>query len=401
MHKDELMGSESSLLPLGFRAAGAHAGIKNSGELDIAMIVSDGLANAAGTFTVNRFAAAPVQLCRKHLEGGVARAIVVNSGVANAGTGNAGYEDAVDTAQHASRILEIDADQVLVCSTGSIGPRLPMNLLRAGIDSLTQACSPFSGDDFARAIMTTDTRPKSWTVELQIEGKPVRVTGLAKGAGMIEPNMATMLAFIMTDAAVERETLEDLLATVVKETFNRITVDGDMSTNDTVLMLANGFAGNNHLNQDHPDWMKFKKAVNEVASRLAWMIIADGEGADKVVTIDVIGAKSDDDAERVVRAVGNSLLIKTAWAGSNPACGRIIDAVGYSGAEFNPVQVCVKYDDVVAVSGGVFNTAVASQLSKIVDRPAFRIVIDLGRGESCKSLYTCNITEEYVRINMV
>lgn len=400
MQTGNFKGEEKIELPQGFRAAGVNAGIKNGGGLDMALIASDRPAAVAGTFTSNRCPSAPVQICRKHLAGHCGRAVVVNSGIANAATGPAGLADAESMAAQTAAKLAAAADEVFVCSTGSIGPRLPMDMIASGIDSLARHCGPAGGEDAARAIMTTDTRPKRWTVNTEIDGKPVKVAGIAKGAGMIEPDMATMLAFIMTDAAVAAEDLQRALSDAVDASFNRITVDGDMSTNDTVLLFANGAAGNAPLEYDGAGWTEFTQALGEVCSRLAWMIVADGEGASKVATITVAGAAASADAEMAARAIANSLLVKTAWAGENPACGRVVDALGYSGAKLDPATIDVSYGELEAIRNGELGSAAEEELREWVSRPEFEIRVDLHQGAHSATVYTCNISEEYVRINM-
>lgn len=400
MQTKDFRGEEKIELPRGFRAAGANAGIKGGGKADMALIASDRPATVAGTFTRNRCPAAPVQLCRRHIADHSGRALVVNSGIANAATGADGRADARKMAADTAAELDLSDDEVFVCSTGSIGPRLPMDKIGAGIGKLAAEASASGGNAAARAIMTTDTRPKCWTVKIEIGGKPVTVAGIAKGAGMIEPDMATMLAFITSDAAVAADDLQLLLAGAVDESFNRITVDGDMSTNDSVLLFANGAAGNASLTREADDWSEFARAVVEVCSRLAWMIVADGEGAGKVATITVGGAASAADAERAARSIANSFLVKTAWAGDNPACGRIVDALGYSGAQIDPDAMDIRYGRLAAIRNGQRGGAGEQELREFVSKSEFDISVDLQQGDYSATVYTCNITEEYVRINM-
>lgn len=394
------LGSAGLRLPVGFRAAGVAAGIKASGDrLDMALIVSDQPAAAAGLFTTNQVQAAPVRLDRDHLNGRLARAIVVNSGNANACTGPRGLRDARRMAAETARRLGVSLRQVFVCSTGTIGVPLPMERVLAGIERLVPALSHDGGEAASTAILTTDTRPKRWTVPLRIGGREVTVAGFAKGAGMIEPRMATMLAFLLTDAAVPSAALQRLLKGAADESFNRITVDGDRSTNDTVLFLANGAAGV-RLTPGRPGWRDFEAAVRETTRALARMIVADGEGATRVVTIRVRGAWSHREADLAARSVANSLLVKTAWAGPNANWGRVMDALGYSPARVVESRVSIRFDELLAVRRGAPGPATREQLREVIARPEFTVDIDLGLGRGRAEIWTCNCTEEYVRINM-
>ena len=314
----------------------------------MALIYSDELATAAGVFTTNQVCAAPVKLCRTHLKEPQARAIVVNSGVANACTGKVGMESARLTASLTAKELACLAEEVLVCSTGKIGPHLPMEKLEPGL-ALVNSMAVDQIDATAQAIMTTDTRSKQVVRDIEVGGIPVRLTGLA-GAGMIEPNMATMLAFITTDAAVEPNVLHQVLTAAVDQSFNRITVDGDQSTNDTVLILANGASGAVVETTDITGFGAFVTALNEICFDLAMMIVRDGEGADRFVTV-VDGAQSIGEADLAARAVANSLLNKTAWAGTYPDWGRIMDAIGYAAAEVDEERVNIFYGTTQAVEG--------------------------------------------------
>lgn len=388
-------------LPQQFRATGLCAGIKKSGIKDMALIVSDQPAAAAGTFTRNRFPAAPVKWCKNVLaQGGQGRAIVVNSGIANACTGERGDQDARQTAVRLAERLGVREEEVFVCSTGRIGNFLPMDRIEAGLEKAVAELSPGGGELAAEAILTTDTRPKTIVREMTVEGKTIRLTGMAKGAGMIEPNMATMLAFILTDAAVEQAALQDALRQAVEKSFNRISVDGDMSTNDTVLALANGAAGTPPLGPAHPDWEAFVALLELMAFELAMMIIGDGEGARKVVTVRVQGAAGEADAELAARAIANSLLVKTSWVGEDANWGRVMDALGYSGADVQETRVDIHYDALPAVQGGLAAITPQEELRAVVARPAFTITIDLNLGDGQAVVYSCDCTEEYVQINI-
>lgn len=386
-------------MPKGFKCTGISAGIKPAGVKDMALILSESPAAVAGVFTTNRVCAAPVKVCRAHLEQGSGRAIVMNSGIANACTGAEGLDAAQAMASRAAGLLDCAVHEIFVCSTGKIGPQLPLDQISAGISTLVEA----AGDrvqDTAEAMMTTDTRPKVSSAEVEIGGAPVSIVGFAKGAGMIEPNMATMLSFITTDAAVEQPAFQSALKAAVDSSFNRISVDGDQSTNDTVLALANGQAGNEPLSETSADWGAFCEALKQVCFELAMMIVHDGEGADKFVTVNVRGAASDSDAELAARAVANSLLNKTAWAGTHPDWGRIMDSIGYSKAEVIEEQVDIYYDKTQAVAGGCRSSAATQdELIKVVSQTDFAINIELHIGHGSATVYTCNCTEEYVRIN--
>jgi glutamate N-acetyltransferase/amino-acid N-acetyltransferase len=387
--------------PQGFTASGVHAGIKGKGtKLDLAMIVSLQDAAIAGTFTTNKIQGSHVKLCRQRIAGRKARAIVVNSGCANACTGPQGLVDAELMALCAAKELGIDEKVVFVCSTGTIGIPLPMDRIDAGIKAAVLSLSETGGQTAAKAIMTTDTVDKQYAVELTIDGRIVRIGGMAKGAGMIEPNMATMLAFLTTDAAVESRALQKCLSTAVGKSFNRVTIDGDQSCNDTVLFMANGTAGNGALNENHPDWKTFTDAVEDVARELAVKIAKDGEGATKFVTVTVKSAASDDGAHKAARAVANSLLVKTSWFGGDPNWGRVIDAVGYSGADVKEELIDISYDGLLAVKGGRANPDVSiKDLEEVIARKSFVLDIELHLGKGSDVVYTCDCSEEYVKIN--
>ena len=383
----------------GFRAAAVSAGIRYSRD-DMTMIVSDRPAAVAGTFTTNLVCAPPVKVCREHLKGRQGRAVIINAGCANACTGKQGMDNARKMAAWTAEALDVPVKTVFPCSTGTIGLQLPMDKIAAGIKLAAAALSADAGPRAAKAIMTTDTVDKQIALEFQVDGVPVRIGGMAKGAGMIEPNMATMLCFITTDAAVEPRALQSCLSAAVAESFNRITVDGDMSTNDTVLLMANGAAGNRRLGPKHRQWKAFVAAVNTVTKELALKIVKDGEGATKFVTLTVKGAASAADARKAVRAVANSLLVKTSWFGGDPNWGRVIDAVGYSGARVKEDRVDIAYDGISAVKGGMKAPNFALQdLERVLKQKCFTIDIDLHLGKSADTVYTCDCSFDYVKIN--
>jgi glutamate N-acetyltransferase/amino-acid N-acetyltransferase len=372
----------------GFRAAGLAAGIKASGKKDLALIVSDSPATVAATFTTNQVKAAPVKLDMEYVKSGRARAIVANSGNANACTGKIGMLHAKAMATSVARRLGCSDSDVLVCSTGRIGVNMPIVKIEAGIKKLLKLVAPNGGHAAAQAIMTTDTFPKECAVRV---GK-VHIGGIAKGAGMIQPMMATMLGFITTDAAIPRAVLQRALKTAVNHSFNRISVDGDTSTNDTVILMANGAAG-------HVPLHAFQEALNFVCLELSKMIVQDGEGVSKFVTVNVHSAASDRDAEAAARTICNSVLVKTSWCGGDPNWGRILDAIGYSRAKVREELVDIAYDGVPAVRRGVPAKTPLAKLKKIVVRPTFTIDIHLHLGRGHCAMHTCDLTEKYVELN--
>lgn len=389
------------ILPKGFSAAGIAAGIKKQKKAkDMALIVSEVMAETAAVFTTNQVKAAPVKWDMKVVEHNGARAIVMNSGNANACTGAQGSADTEATAALAAGKLGISPLDVFVCSTGTIGKPLPMDKIAAGVEALFAEVSPDGGMNAAEAMMTTDLVSKTVTAEFDFDGKPARITGLAKGSGMIEPNMATMLAFILTDAAVEKHALQCALRTAADMSFNRITVDGDRSTNDTVICMANGLAGNEAITQHSKHWAHFLQTLEKVLFELSMMIVKDGEGATRVITVKVTGAASNGEAEEAARAVANSMLNKTAWAGQRPNWGRIMDAIGYSHAQVQENKVDIDYDDVPAVRDGMAAGTPEEELVAAVSKEAFTININLNLGAGHTVVYTCNCTEDYVRINV-
>jgi glutamate N-acetyltransferase/amino-acid N-acetyltransferase len=389
------------LLPKGFSAAGISAGIKKKkNDKDMALIVSDVSTETAAVFTTNQVKAAPVKWDIKVVEHNGAQAIVMNSGNANACTGTQGLADAETMAALTAGKLGIEPINVFVCSTGTIGKPLPMDKIASGIELLFDNLSPENGMDAAEAMMTTDLVSKTVTVEMDFDGKPARITGLAKGSGMIEPNMATMLAFILTDAAIDKHTLQCGLRAAADMSFNRITVDGDRSTNDTVICLANGQADNELITKDSNHWKLFFQTLENVLFELSMMIVKDGEGATRVVTINVTGSASDGEADEAARAVANSMLNKTAWAGKRPNWGRIMDAIGYSYAQVQENKVDIDYNAVPAVRNGVAAGTAEEELVAAVSKDAFTININLNLGTGHAVVYTCNCTEDYVRINV-
>jgi glutamate N-acetyltransferase/amino-acid N-acetyltransferase len=396
-HSDFSKISGAVTAPRGFRAAGVSAGIKKTGKPDLALIVSDTPAAAAATFTTNQVKAAPVRLSMKQIGGGTIRAIIANSGNANACTGEIGAIHARAMASATARRLGCPEEQVLVCSTGRIGVPLPIVKVESGIKKIVPKLSRKGGHDAARAIMTSDTRPKEIAVALKLEGTTIHIGGIAKGAGMIHPNMATMLAFVTTDAAIPQAALSQMLSRAVDQSFNRISVDGDMSTNDTVILLANGAAGNKPLKGVTA--RIFQDALNLVCLELAKMIVRDGERVTRFINLSVTGATTDRDAERAARAVANSLLVKCSWYGGDPNWGRLMDAIGYSGAALSEGRVMIAYNGIPAVIGGQAAKKGMARIRKIAARREFNIEINLGLGKGACTVYCSDLTEGYVDYN--
>ena len=386
----------------GFRAASAFAGIKagNKGRDDMALVASDVPAVAGGVFTTNRVKAAPVRVSSAHLRAPHACAVLLNSGNANACTGPGGIAAAKALSAATANALGCGVRRVLVCSTGRIGVPLPIAKMEATIPALAVGLSDRNGVAAARAIMTSDTFAKEHAVEVRGEGGTFRVGGMAKGAGMINPDMATMLCVVTTDAKIAKGALQNALHMTVERTFNRITVDGDMSTNDTVLVLANGAAGGPALKPGTQDHALFFDALNEVCLRLAHMIVKDGEGVSKFVTVQVRGASSFQAARRVAEAVANSTLVKCAWAGNDPNWGRILDAAGYSGVRIREELVDIYYDGVAAVRGGTSAPTPKDKLVRAVSGPKFTVTVDLHQGRAFYTVYTTDLTEKYVELNL-
>jgi glutamate N-acetyltransferase/amino-acid N-acetyltransferase len=386
----------------GFRAAGVEAAIKYAGRKDVALIVADFPCAAAAVFTTNKVAAAPVIYDRVIAKGGRLQAILANSGCANACTGERGLKDAELSALVTAAELGIDSSLVMVASTGVIGRPLPMDRL---LDGMRKAKAKLGrtaqhGLDAEMAVMTTDTRPKQACVKTVIGGKRVTIGGMCKGSGMIEPNMATMLGFITTDAAIAPAMLKRALVIAISKSFNRVVVDGDESTNDSVFLMASGLADNPEIRKSGEDFRAFADALTTVCVSLAKQMAADGEGATKFVTVTVKGARSEADAARAARAVAKSPLAKTSWFGKDPNWGRVLAAVGYSGAEVTDMKTEVFYDREWAFrKGQVADAAQLERLQKVLEKSEFEVTVDLhlGKGESC--IYTCDYSLEYVHIN--
>ncbi|HXE95299.1 MAG TPA: bifunctional glutamate N-acetyltransferase/amino-acid acetyltransferase ArgJ [Dongiaceae bacterium] len=384
----------------GFQFSAVEAAIKKPGRKDLALIYSEVPAAAAAVFTTSSVKAAPVLVSREHIAGGSAQALIVNSGNANACTGAPGMTVAQETASLVARALGIDSTAVQVCSTGVIGVQMPMDRIRTAIPALVDGLPSGTLDDIAQAIMTTDTFPKMEARGGQAGGVEYTVAGIAKGAGMIMPNMATMLSFIITDAAVEPGFLQRSFKKAVDRSFNAITVDGDMSTNDTCLIMANGMAGNPAITEGTAEGSAFETILNDVLLSLAKLIVKDGEGASKFVEIRVGGARDDADAKRAAMAIANSSLVKTAFFGQDANWGRIFAAVGYSGALVDQSLLSLHFDDVCMARNGVFAGGDAEERgTAVLKQKEFTVSVDLGIGNGSATVYTSDLTHEYVSIN--
>lgn len=417
--------------PQGFKSSGVFCDVKTLGtgkgsakgpRRDLALIVSDVPAAVAGMFTTNQICAAPVKLCVENVANGRAQAIVVNSGNANACTGDQGMTDARDMADAAARSLSLPADDILVGSTGRIGLPLPMPNIHHGIAAAAVILEDDtkSADNSAEAILTSDTHAKQIAVEFKLDGVPVRIGGICKGAGMIQPGMsptgalpasmplhATMLGFINTDAAISPKALQAALRESVAQSFNRTTVDGEMSTNDTVLILANGLAGNSKISgsQLKPNVQKFQSALNHVCLKLAKMIVRDGEGVHRVVKVNVSGAKNQKDADCAARSVANSALVKTSWHGGDPNWGRIIAALGYAAAKVVEEKVDIGYSAAGkkkiawSLKQGQPTKVSFEKLCEVVEPDEFELHIRLNLGTGAAFIYAADLTEEYIDFN--
>ena len=389
--------NECALQVNGFVAAAVKSGIRGKDRLDMALIYSQLPATAAGVFTTNRVKAAPVLLDMECVKGGQARAILVNSGIANACTGDLGMENARETIRLVAGELGIEPQQVLVASTGVIGMQLDLANFRQGIPPLTAALQADGFEQVSRAMMTTDTVPKAATRTCIIGGRPVTLLGLAKGAGMIMPNMATMLSFVMTDANIAAPALQAMLNRAVATTFNAITVDGDTSTNDSVLLLANGAAGNGLVEDEEP---AFQEALDDLLKELAMKIVKDGEGATKLVAVRVKGAVSEEAARQAAQTIANSPLVKTAFFGEDANWGRIMGALGRAGIDLDPNRVDIHFDGVCMVRDGLGQGKEAeADATRVLKQAEFVVTVDLKSGPASWRVYTCDFSIDYVKIN--
>ena len=384
----------------GLRATGVHGGLKPDNEKDVALIVADAPAVAAGVFTKNRVCAPVVLVCRGNISDHTAQAIVVNSKNANACTGEVGLANARQMTGLVGEALGIDPSLVLVASTGVIGQQLPMDKITNGISLAAAALEPNGGHDAALAIMTTDTVPKEIAVEVEVGGKTVRIGGMTKGAGMIAPNLATMLAFLATDVNIASESLQQALSESVAKSFNRMTIDSDTSTNDTVLIMATGTAGNPEItNTTDNDYEAFREGLDFACIELAKQIARDGEGATKLVEVVVKGAKNEAEGEMIARAIAESPLVKTAVFGADANWGRIMMAIGKSEAEFDPYQVNVWLNDYQLVKDGMDAGFDEDKATELFSEDTVTMTVDLNAGDAAVTMWTCDYSYDYIKIN--
>ncbi len=382
----------------GFKAAGIFCGIKKKRK-DLALIYSEQPCSAAGTFTLNKVQAAPLLVTKKTiLNNGEVNAVLINSGNANACTGEQGEKDALKMQKVCADKLNISPAQVLIGSTGVIGQTLPMNTLTNGINEIVNHLTENGGLEAAEAIMTTDKKVKAFAVKVNSKEGEFTIGAVCKGSGMIMPNMATMLGFITTDAKIEKGILQKLLSEAVKKSFNRISVDGETSTNDMVLILSNGIS-NIEVKEESDIYAEFKEALQAICTEMAKSIVSDGEGATKLVTINVKNAKSERDADLVGNSIANSSLVKTAVYGSDANWGRIISAAGQSGADFDPAQVSISFNDLPVLMPNYKLVLDEDEATKILSSSEFEINIDLSAGNGNATWWTCDLTEEYIKIN--
>ena len=390
----------------GFEAAAAAAGIKYQGRDDMALIYSGTPCRAAGTFTTNVVKAAPVKWDQKIVaEAPYVQAVVVNSGIANACTGAEGYGYCKETAEEAAKVLGVPETAVLVASTGVIGLQLPMDRLKKGISLLKEAKGEGAekGTAAAKAIMTTDTVHKEIAVQVELGGKTVTIGGMSKGSGMIHPNMCTMLAFVTTDAAISKEMLQRAVSADVKDTYNMISVDGDTSTNDTLLVLANGLAGNPEITEENEDYRTFAAALNEVNTYLAKKMAGDGEGATALFEVKIVGAESKEQAVTLSKSVVTSSLVKAAIYGHDANWGRILCAMGYSGAQFDPEKVDLFFESAAGriqiIENGVAVDYSEEEATRILSEPEVTAIADVKMGTASAVAWGCDLTYDYVKIN--
>lgn len=384
--------------PLGFTAAGVRAGIKKSGNLDVAVIYTEKEAAVAGVFTQNLVAAAPVRVSKVVVETGTAHAVVANAGCANACTGERGLRDAEKMAEIAAAELNCRADDVIVASTGIIGLHLPMDKMEAGIKAAVRELSREGSVNAGNAIITTDTYSKACATEIEIGGKEIRLGAIAKGSGMIMPNMATMLCFITTDADISRELLQEALSEIVQVTFNMVVVD-ETSTNDMVIVLANGAAGNAKITEKNADYVKFYAALQEMCTELAKRIAADGEGATKFITYNIRGAHNFADAKKVGVSMASSPLLKCAFFGEDPNVGRAICAIGYSGVKIDPERTIIKFGDVTVYEHGLVVDFDKDAVKKVMQARDIVVDVELGLGGAEATVWGCDESFLYVKIN--
>ncbi|HEX8947722.1 MAG TPA: bifunctional glutamate N-acetyltransferase/amino-acid acetyltransferase ArgJ [Dissulfurispiraceae bacterium] len=392
------MAKSSSIIPKGFLFSAVEAAVKKPGRKDLALIYSEKESVVSGMFTTNAVKAAPVKLDMKRAKAGKGQAIIANSGNANACSGEQGMRDAIEMAALVAGPLGLKEGRVYVCSTGVIGTPMPMERIRPKALELARNAGGASLDDVAAAIMTTDTFPKIVSKRIKAGGKAVTLTGVCKGAGMIRPDMATMLCFIITDAHIEKTALDAALEGAVRKSFNRITIDGDMSTNDTVLVMANGMAGNELVRKKSPAFGAFASALEAVCYELCRLIVQDGEGATKFVEIELRNARNDADAEKGAFAIANSMLVKTALCGNDANWGRVMAALGYSGMALKEEKVDITLNGVKIARKGL-GTGRDKEANEKLRNREIKVLVDLHLGKGSAKVLTCDLTEGYVKIN--
>ena len=390
--------SGSVTTPGGYRACGIRCGLKEKGK-DLALIVSDSPASAAALFTTNKLPAPCIEISRRIISDGRARALVINSGNANACTGEQGKKNVLVMIERTAEGLVLDKDQILAANTGIIGVPLPMDILLHGISIACTSLSPQGGIDAAQAIMTTDTIPKHGAVEFDVHGKRCRIGAIAKGSGMINPNMATMICILTTDIAIQSDLLRKALIEASDTTLNALTVDGEMSTNDAVFLFANGTCGNEKILSVNKDYRSFVDALTILTRQITLDLARDGEGATKLVTIRVTDAVSADEAKIAAKAIANSMLVKTAIFGQDPNWGRIVQSVGACDVSMNADRLNILFDDVVVLQKGKASDFAADRVRKILKQGQLLITVSLGVGEKEATVYTCDLTHDYITIN--
>ncbi|HSD95240.1 MAG TPA: bifunctional glutamate N-acetyltransferase/amino-acid acetyltransferase ArgJ [Syntrophales bacterium] len=393
------MAENDQFIVPGFQAAGIASGIKEDGRKDLALLYSESPAKAAGVFTTNVFKAAPVLLDMERIKSGTSRAVIINSGNANAATGDEGYQDAVKMARFCAGALQIDEAQVLVASTGVIGRKLPIDKVAGNVSRLVKGLSPDGIPEAAQAIMTTDRYPKIQFREGPVGGSDICVCGIAKGAGMIEPGMATLLSFVLTDADIDDQAMKRALREAVDQSFNAISVDGCMSTNDTVLILANGLAGNRKIRTATRDFAVFTGMLIDVMTELAKSIVRDGEGATKLIEIVVEGAKTTGEAKAIAYQIARSNLVKTAFYGGDPNWGRVISAIGAAGVPVNGDAVELYFDGLPLFKQGQGVSSHLQEVAEVMKKEQVKVLVKLGQGTKGFRVYSSDLTAEYVKIN--
>jgi glutamate N-acetyltransferase / amino-acid N-acetyltransferase len=397
--QNQFVDGGSVTSPRGFKAGAAYAGIKTYtiDKRDVGILVSEAACVTAGVYTTNKFVSPSVTLTRDRVSAGNVRALFVSSGIANTGVGEQGLIDAIEAIAVAADHIGVPAEEMAIGTTGVIGVELPMALIRSGIPNIE--LTEDGGNVFARSIMTTDRVAKSVAIELEIGGKTITIGGCAKGSGMIHPNMATMLAYVTTDAAVERDYLKSVLHDVVDDTFNMVTIDGDMSTNDTVMLFANGMAGNAPIAAGTPEAAGFFLALFSVMEYLSREMVKDAEGSSKIFSVRVDGARTREDARLAARAIASSSLVKSAIHGNDPNWGRVIAAAGYSGADIDVSKVRFEINDVVIMDAGTPISFHREAVIAIMNNPEVNLAVNLGLGDGTATAWGCELTEAYVQFN--